>query len=306
MDTMAHTPSISLRDDFLTDSGFSTLIRLALTEDGVWHDLTAQGLVPQSATGRAEVRIKAEGVIAGLPLLAPRSPLMSAFPRVTTTCATVDGAKVAKGDIAARLVGPARDLLALERTLLNFLQRMSGIATETARYVTAVSGTRARIQETRKTAPGHRLSDKYAVAVGGGLNHRMGLHDAVLVKENHLAFAGVLRSPEAVRNAISILRGRIPRGRIIEVEVETMDQFEAALESGADIVMLDDMDPRDHIEAVRLRDARKSSTLVEVSGGVTLDQVAAIAARGVDRISVGALTHSVKALDISLDMFPTP
>lgn len=302
---MAHPAPSSVRPEFLSDTGFSTLIRLALTEDGVWHDLTAQGLVARTAEGRAEVRIKSDGIMAGLPLLLPSSALMSAFPRVTATCHRQDGARVSPGDIVAQLAGPAHDLLAMERTLLNFLQRMSGIATETARYVAAVAGTRARIQETRKTVPGHRLLDKYAVAVGGGLNHRMGLHDAVLVKENHLAFAGIVRSPEAVRNAIATLRSRIPRGRTIEVEVETMDQFDAALLAGADIVMLDDMKASDHVEAVRRRDAAKSSTLIEVSGGVKLDQVAAIAACGVDRISVGALTHSVRALDISLDLFKT-
>lgn len=294
------------RPAFLDDDAFATLVRLALDEDGVAHDLTARGLVPDDRFGIAEVRMKADGVVAGLPLLLPESPLMRAFPSVTAEFLVDEGATVRAGDIVARLRGKGRELLGLERTLLNFLQRMSGIATETARYVAAAEGGRARIMETRKTVPGHRALDKYAVRVGGGHNHRMGLHDAVLVKENHLAFAGDIRSPDAVRRAVGTLRASSPPGSPIEIEVETLEQFDAALAAGCDIVMLDDMDARDHVEAVRRRDAAGSPMQLEVSGGVTLDRVAAIAARGVDRISVGALTHSVRALDIALDIVPVP
>lgn len=292
--------------DFLAGHAFAVLVGLALDEDGVTRDLTARGLVPADRRGRADIRMKADGIIAGLPLLLPESPLMRAFPSVSAEFLVAEGARVASGTVVARLSGLGRDLLGLERTLLNFLQRMSGIATETSRYVAAAAGTRACIMETRKTVPGHRLSDKYAVRIGGGRNHRMGLHDAVLVKENHLAFSGEIRSPDAVARAVATLRAASPPGSPIEVEVETLDQFDAALAAGCDIVMLDDMAPDEHTEAVRRRDAARSPMQLEVSGGVTLERVAAVAARGVDRISVGALTHSVRALDIALDLFPTP
>jgi nicotinate-nucleotide pyrophosphorylase (carboxylating) len=283
---------------------FADLVRLALAEDGVDRDVTSLTVVPENAAGTGTVIAKAPGRIAGLPILAPESPLMRAFPAVRAEFLSDDGAEVAAGDRVLTVRGPGRDLLALERTTLNFLERLSGIATETARYVALCDGTRARVMETRKTCPGFRALDKYAVTMGGGFTHRLGLHDQILIKENHLLFCGAPRSPDSVRNAIARARAGRPAGMAIEIEVETIPQLCAALEAKADIVLLDNMTEDQHAEAVRARRAMKSTALLEVSGGVTLETVAAIAHTGVDRISVGALTHSVRALDLALDVRP--
>ncbi len=291
---------------WLASDAVRRLIELALTEDGVDRDITTKSTVPPEIHGVAHLVAKAAGVVAGLPLLADQSPLRAAFPAVRCEFFVSDGAQVAPRDRLATLRGPAHELLALERTALNFLQRMSGIATETSRYVDACRGTKARVQETRKTCPGHRILDKYAVQVGGGLTHRLGLHDQVLIKENHLIFAGEQRSPDAVRRAVLRARAAVPPGTVIEVEVETLDQLDAALDVAPDIVLLDNMSTGEHAEAVRRRNARGSATLLEVSGGVTLATAAEIARTGVDRMSVGALTHSVRALDLSFDLFPDP
>jgi nicotinate-nucleotide pyrophosphorylase (carboxylating) len=284
----------------------AALVALALAEDGTSHDVTTIAVVPKTARGVGTLVAKAEGVLAGLPLLAADGPFLRAFPTLMAEPSVAEGARVRPGDRLAVLRGSGAELLSSERTLLNFLQRLSGIATATASYVEAVRGTRAVIQETRKTCPGWRALDKYAVRVGGGFNHRFGLSDQVLIKENHLAFAGLVRSPDAVRRAVAAAQRSTSRAAEVEVEVEveTLEQLDAALDAGADIVLLDNMSPADHAEAVRRRDARKSSALLEASGGVTLASVRAIAETGVDRISVGALTHSVRALDLSLDLTP--
>jgi nicotinate-nucleotide pyrophosphorylase (carboxylating) len=289
---------------WLTSAGFAELLRRALEEDGVRQDVTSLAIVPKDAAASGTIVAKAEGRIAGLPLLMTQSPLLSAFPALSATFLVEDGAPVAPGTNVAVLKATARDLLALERTVLNFLQRLSGIATETARYVAACAGTKARIMETRKTCPGFRALDKYAVMMGGGFGHRMGLSDQILVKENHLFFCGPPRSPDAVREAVRRVRVAQPETTVLEIEVETLPQLQAALESRADIVLLDDMTREEHVEAVRMRRGMKSTALLEVSGGVTLDNVADVAKTGVDRISVGALTHSVKALDLAIDVVP--
>jgi nicotinate-nucleotide pyrophosphorylase (carboxylating) len=283
---------------------FPELLRLALEEDAVARDVTTTLVVPAHVRGTGRLKAKAAGVVAGLPLLAASSPLWRWFPSLSAEVLRRDGESVSPGDVVAVLRGSGRELLSAERTILNFLQRMSGVATATATYVRAVAGTRARIQETRKTCPGWRDLDKYAVRAAGGLNHRADLSAQVLIKENHLVFAGVERSPEAVRKAVADARAAIPEGMVLEVEVETLDQLDAALDAAADVILLDNMTPALHAEAVRRRDARRSPALLEASGGITLESVRAVAAAGVDRISVGALTHSVQALDLSLDLVP--
>ena len=279
------------------------LVDLALTEDQVRSDITSICLVPPEARGVARLVARGSGRIAGLQLLEGGGPFREHFPDVTFEVLIPEGSDLERGDVIATMTGPARDLLGLERTLLNFLQRLSGIATETARYVEAVRGTRARIQETRKTCPGWRVLDKYAVSVGGGLNHREHLGDQVLIKENHLVFAGLSKSPEAVSEGIR--RARAGTDLPVEVEVETLDQFRAALQIRPDIIMLDDFSKDDVRTAVELRDEQgPPPPLLEVSGGITKDRLQSLAALGVDRISVGALTHSVRAMDLAIDIVP--
>jgi nicotinate-nucleotide pyrophosphorylase (carboxylating) len=193
-----------------------------------------------------------------------------------------------------------RKLLAMERTALNFLQRLSGVATMTARFVDEVAGTRALILDTRKTTPGWRALEKYAVRCGGGTNHRIGLHDAVLIKDNHLAW--LAEGGDPIGRAVGLARAGAPEGtKFIEVEVDTLEQLDRALEVGPDIILVDNLGPEKLAEAVRRRDAKAPGVLLEASGGVNLSTVGAIARSGVDRISVGALTHSAPALDIGLD-----
>jgi nicotinate-nucleotide pyrophosphorylase (carboxylating) len=289
---------------WLGSAPLADLVRLALEEDGVREDVTSLATVPKEALATGTFVAKAAGRIAGLPLLLPSSPLVAPFPGLTAEFFVEDGAGVSPGDRVAALRGPARSLLGIERTALNFLQRLSGVATATARYVAACAGTKARILETRKTVPGFRTLDKYAVMTGGGFNHRMGLSDQVLIKENHLFFCGPPRSPEGVREAVTRARAANPQSIVVEVEVETLEQLEAALDANADIVLLDNMTPAQHARAVEIRQARKSAALLEASGGVTIENVAAIAKAGIDRISVGALTHSAPALDLALDVVP--
>jgi nicotinate-nucleotide pyrophosphorylase (carboxylating) len=265
------------------------LLRAALAEDvGPW-DLTTLATVPEDVPASATITAKAPGVIAGLPVSARVFALVDH--QVRFEAAVAEGGVVAAGACVARLRGPARAILTGERVALNFLQYLSGIATRTARFVDLVAGTHARIVDTRKTVPGLRALAKYAVRVGGGQNHRHGLYDAILIKENHIAAAGGLG--EAIRRA----RATAPHTGRVEVEVETLDQIPEALAAGADVLLLDNMDVETMREAIRRIGGR---ALTEASGGVSEATVAAIAAAGVDLISVGALTHSVTALDLSL------
>ena len=202
------------------------------------------------------------------------------------------------------LAGPMRSLLAMERTALNFLQRLSGIASLTARYVAAVHGTRAAIFDTRKTTPGWRFLEKYAVRCGGGCNHRFGLYDAVLIKDNHLAWikeAAGASGPDPFATAIASARRATPPGTTIEIEVDSLEQFDRALECSPDIILVDNLGPEQVAEAVRRRNAAAPRIQLEASGGVNLLSVRALAETGVDRISIGALTHSAPALDLALD-----
>ena len=269
----------------------------ALEEDLGDGDVTTSALVSADLSGEARLVAHENGVLAGLPVA------MAVFHRVDSSLTTVelisDGDTIEDGDCAGTVTGRLASILMAERTALNFLQRMSGIATLTSEYVDAVSGTKAEILDTRKTAPGLRVLDKYAVAAGGGRNHRLNLGDGVLIKDNHIA---ALRAQGAgAAKIIQIAREKSPHGMKIEIEVESVEEARSAIEGGADIVMLDNMSLDEISQAARIA---KGRCLTEVSGGVTLERVAEIAATGVDLISVGALTHSVKALDIGLDLGP--
>jgi nicotinate-nucleotide pyrophosphorylase (carboxylating) len=267
------------------------LIDQALAEDVGAGDATTELLVPAGATGRGVLTQKAPGVLAGLKVAE------AVFHRVDPTVrwhSHADEGEWREGGLVAEVAGPSRSILTAERVALNFLQRLSGVATLTARYVAAVSGTRARILDTRKTTPGLRVLEKQAVLAGGGHNHRAGLFDAILVKENHSAMAGGVE--EATRRALDAAAG-LP----VEVECATLEELREALEAGAPRILLDNMTNDLMREAVAITAGRAK---LEASGGVTLDTVRGIAETGVDFISVGALTHSAPALDVSLILEP--
>jgi nicotinate-nucleotide pyrophosphorylase (carboxylating) len=276
----------------------ATLIDLALAEDlGQVGDLTATATIPSQARGAARFVARTEGVIAGLPVVALLAERFELGPHWQSLAR--DGDRVIPGTEVARVAGPMRSLLAMERTALNFLQRLSGVATLTARFVAEVAGTKAIILDTRKTTPGWRALEKYAVRCGGGRNHRIGLYDAILIKDNHLAW--LAHGGDPIGAALKAARAYTPSGTIVEVEVDSLDQLDRALECGPDIILVDNFGPDALAEAVRRRDARAPYVRLEASGGVTLATVAALARTGVDRISVGALTHSAPALDLGMD-----
>jgi nicotinate-nucleotide pyrophosphorylase (carboxylating) len=269
------------------------IVRRALEEDLGDGDVTTICTIAPGGWVQGRLLAKAPGVVAGLEVAAMVFTRLD--PRVALTAHLVDGGAVEAGSVVAEIEGPGRAVLGGERVALNFLQRMSGIATLTRRFVDAVRGTRAVIVDTRKTAPGLRALDKWAVRLGGGQNHRMGLYDMVLIKDNHIAAVG------SITEAVTRVRASDARHRPIEVEVTTLVELDEALALGVDRIMLDNMSRDDMREAVRIAAGRVP---LEASGGVNLDTVAAIAATGVDFISVGALTHSIRALDISLDLDP--
>ena len=279
-------PALSL-PRYLVEQAVAT----ALEEDlGGVGDITTNTIIPPDAQGDASIIVRKPGVIAGLDLAA--ASFRSLDPDVRFTRIVEDGGKVEAGATIARIAGKTRALLTGERTALNFFGRLSGIATLTAGYVAAVEGTHAKIVETRKTTPGLRALEKYAVRCGGGTNHRFGLYDAVLVKDNHIAAAGGLAEAlNAVRTAV----GHLVK---IEVEVDTLDQLENVLRFPIDAVLLDNMDAGTLKRAIALV---KGRVITEASGGVTLESVREIAKTGVDLISVGALTHSARSLDSSLE-----
>ncbi len=283
----------------LTAGQIGRIAAVALEEDLGWGDVTTDYFIPANLTASADFVTRKSGVIAGLEIAA--AVYRAADPNLSFEMLLMDGTPVQPGIVLARVRGNARSLLRGERVALNFLQHLSGIATLTAQYVAATEGTRARIVDTRKTTPGLRDLEKYAVRTGGGFNHRRNLSDGVMLKDNHLQIlaSSGLDLAEALRQA----RQRLPHLVKIEVEVDRLDQIEAALEGGAEVVLLDNMSPTQLTEAVRLINGR---ALSEASGGVNLDTVRAIAQSGVDLISVGALTHSAPALDIGLDFRPGP
>jgi nicotinate-nucleotide pyrophosphorylase (carboxylating) len=278
-----------------TDSA-DILIRLALAEDlGPTGDRTSLATIPESTTARAAFVARSAGVVAGLPVAERVCRAVDAA--LTFTASVPDGTVTQKGTVLATVSGPLRSVLVAERTALNFLQRLSGVASLTRKFVDAASGSRAKLLDTRKTTPGWRLLEKYAVRCGGGTNHRIGLYDGILIKDNHLAGLGgdVRKAVEAARN----FPGNA--GLPVEVEVDTLEQLEAALAVKADIVLLDNMNLGELRAAVARRNAIAPGVRLEASGGVNLITVRDIAATGVDSISVGALTHSAPALDIGLD-----
>lgn len=279
-------------------AAFEKLARWALEEDlGDAGDLTSAAVIDPTLAGRAAFVARAEGVVAGLPAAGGTFALVD--PAVRFDPLVEDGTRVSPGTRLATVRGPMRGILTGERTALNFLQRLSGVATQTRRYVEAVAGLPAKVLDTRKTTPGWRLLEKYAVRRGGGHNHRMGLGDGILIKDNHLAAMGpeLGTVAQAVRLAREAYGSRFP----LEVEVDSLDQLDVALAARPDVVLLDNMDLESLREAVRRRDAGGFAVELEASGGVTLHTLRGIAETGVDRISVGALTHSAVALDIALD-----
>lgn len=272
-------------------SDIDRIVLAALAEDIGDGDITTLSTIPEEARLTGRFLAKETGVVAGIQLVWRAFALLD--PRVEVLVLIDDGMCVERGQVIAQVSGPGRAILTGERVALNFLQRMSGIATATRRYVNAVEGTAATILDTRKTVPGLRLLDKWAVRLGGGANHRIGLYDMVLIKDNHIAAVG------SITETVERVRANDPRGRQIEVEVTTLEQLEEALALPIDRILLDNMPPDVMREAVMLAGGRIP---LEASGGINMDSVREVAETGVDFISVGALTHSVKAMDISLDL----
>lgn len=274
------------------------LARVALAEDIGSGDATTLAVVPAGHTLTARVRTRERCVVAGLAVV--RAVFAELDPEVAVEILHEDGDLCEPGETIALLVGPARAILTGERTALNFLQHLSGIATATRRYVDALHGTHTRILDTRKTIPGLRQLAKYAVACGGGTNHRVGLYDRVMIKDNHLAVAA-LGGPGGIGRAVAASRAMYPDLEV-EVEADRLDQVQEALTARADFILLDNMTTAEMRQAVILRDRVNSRALLEASGGITLERVPEIGATGVDFISVGALTHSVRSVDLGLDM----
>jgi nicotinate-nucleotide pyrophosphorylase (carboxylating) len=274
------------------------LVAWALEEDlNTAGDLTSQAVLPADLQGKAVFAARSPGVLAGLP--AVEMVLAAVDARLVLQRHLEDGVALTPAARIATVSGPMRGLLSAERSTLNFLQRLCGVATMTRRFVDAIAGLPCRILDTRKTTPGWRLLEKYAVRCGGGTNHRLGLYDGILIKDNHLAALGP--GPERVTEAVRLARDKYGSRVPLEIEVDNFGQLEVALRSGPDVVLLDNMSVADLREAVRRRHAAAAAVLLEASGGVTLATVRDIATTGVDRISVGALTHSAAALDIGLD-----
>ena len=265
------------------------LIKEALIEDGVDNDITTLNLVSKDKMLTGSFIVKATGVVSGIDVA--KEVFKQINPRIKMEILKANGTFVNRGDVIATLEGPMRDILRGERVALNFLQRMSGIAATTAKFVQELAGTNCKILDTRKTAPLLRVFERQAVRDGGGENHRFNLSDRVLIKDNHIAASG------SIKDAVSILRKAVGRGMIIEVEVETLDELMEALNTSADVIMLDNMSNEVMKKCVELNEGKKK---LEASGNMELKKVRSVALLGVDYISVGSLTHSYKALDISL------
>ncbi|HVA36469.1 MAG TPA: carboxylating nicotinate-nucleotide diphosphorylase [Candidatus Dormibacteraeota bacterium] len=274
-------------------AAFDPVLLAALDEDVGGGDVTTLALIPADAEAHGAIASRRAGVAAGIPLAARVFALVD--PRVQVRMAAADGDRLLPGDVLLRVDGPARGILTAERVALNVLGRLCGIATLTRRYVDAVGGAGTRIVDTRKTTPGLRALERYAVRAGGGCNHRTGLYDAILIKDNHLAVVG------SVRAALERAMADAPQGMPIEVECDSLDQVREALNAGARAILLDNMALDAMREAVAMARGR---AVLEASGGILLERIPEIAATGVDLISVGALTHSVPALDVGLDFSP--
>lgn len=279
----------------LTDHIVTDAVARALAEDAPWGDLTAELLVDADAVLATRLVAREPGVFAGGPLVSEAFRQLD--PRIRVTELAPEGSRFEAGDALAHISGPARGILTAERVALNFTQRLSGIATLTAQYVAETAGTRAQVADTRKTTPGLRALEKHAVRAGGGSNHRFGLSDALMVKDNHLAALGAADGP-ALTAALRALRERVGHTTSIIVEVDRLEQVAAVVESGITGVLLDNFSLADLEAAVKLVGGR---VVCEASGGVSIETVAAIAHTGVDVISVGRLTHGARALDLGLD-----
>lgn len=265
------------------------VINLSLEEDMPFGDITTENIIPEESCSSARFIAKEDGIIAGMPVAERTFYLID--PRVKLSVLCPDGTAVKKGDVIARIEGPTAAILKGERTALNLLQRLSGVATRTHGLAKLIADTPAKVVDTRKTTPGLRYLEKYAVRVGGGQNHRFSLSDGVLIKDNHIAAAG------GIKPAVASVRGKIPHTIRIEVETESLDMVKEALEAGADIIMLDNMKEEMMAEAVKLIAGR---ALTEASGDIDEGRIRGVAETGVDIISIGRITHSVKAMDISL------
>jgi len=277
----------SIKENVLIDK----IIEQALLEDIGTRDITTESIIPSNLKAKGIIKTSEEGVVAGLDITCLVFRKLDS--EIVFQEKIKDGTKVARGKILAEITASAQTILKGERVALNFLQRMSGIATITSKFCQEVKDFPVRIVDTRKTTPGLRILEKYAVRMGGGYNHRFGLYDAVLIKDNHIAVAG------GIKSAVNSVRKQISHTVNIEVEVENLSQLQEALEMKVDIIMLDNMNLDTMIEAVKMV---KGEALIEASGGITLEKVRKIAQTGVDLISVGALTHSVKSLDISMEI----
>lgn len=269
-------------------------IRLWLEEDIGSGDITTLTTIPEDRQGVGIIHVKEDGILAGIPVA--EAVFRVVDPALTFQAVRQDGERIVKGTVLAEVHGSIRSILLGERLALNLMQRLSGIATRTREFVDVLDGLPTRLVDTRKTTPGHRMLEKYAVRVGGGHNHRFGLYDAVMIKDNHIKGAG------GITQAVAAARSQIPHTMKIEVEVEGFAQLEEAMAADADIIMLDNMKPSDMSQAVGILKANKPHILVEASGNVNLSTIRGIAETGVNVISVGRLTYSVQALDISLDL----
>ena len=282
-----------MSNPFLNIRALEGQIRLWLEEDIGSGDITTMTTIPEDRQGVGIIHVKEDGILAGIPVA--EAVFRVVDPTLSFRAVRQDGERIVKGTVLAEVHGSIRSILLGERLALNLMQRLSGIATRTREYVDVLDGLPTRLVDTRKTTPGHRTLEKYAVRVGGGHNHRFGLYDAVMIKDNHIKGAG------GITQAVAAARSQIPHTMKIEVEVEGFAQLEEAMAADADIIMLDNMKPADMSQAVGILKANKPHILVEASGNVNLSTIRGIAETGVDVNSGGRLTYSVQALDISLD-----
>jgi nicotinate-nucleotide pyrophosphorylase (carboxylating) len=281
----------------LSDEQLDSIVDIALAEDISHGDITSEALIPPDLSGKASILVKEKGVLAGGEVAG--RVFHRADPSLEVEILIKDGKSIQPGDIVATITGSVVSILKAERTALNFLQRLSGIASLTAQYVGETGGLTAVITDTRKTTPGLRLLEKYAVRMGGGHNHRLDLGDGVLIKDNHLAALRALGV--SLKDIVAKAKQNVPKGVTVEVEVTNSGEALDALKAGADIIMLDNMSPNEIRQALKLISGQAK---VEASGGITLSNVHRVAMTGVDIISIGALTHSFKALDISIELEP--
>ncbi len=285
----------------LSEEQLCNIIDLALSEDIAHGDVTSEILIPPDLHRGASLLVKAEGILAGIDVV--KLVFLRVDPSLKIEVLIKDGTRIKPGDVVATISGKVISILKAERVALNFLQRLSGIASQTAQYVAEARGFTAKIVDTRKTTPGLRLLEKYAVRMGGGQNHRFHLGDAVLIKDNHLV--ALRHTGMSLKDIVVKAKQNAPKGMIVEVEVTTVQEALEVAEAGADMILLDNMSPDEMQQAVNLVKSQiKNPIKFEASGGITLDNVRAAAMTGVDIISVGALTHSTKALNISLELEP--